>query len=331
MKYAVVGLGAIGSIVGGFLSKHNEDVTLIGKTNQIDVIHKKGLKIVTSKSEIMINGLKISDDYSSIKDADVVFICVKSQDTKKLLEEMKDFIDTTTVIVSLQNGVKNKEIINGVVDNKVLSTVVLFNSLYTKTGEVKLSIKGGILLEHDQLYSKKIAETLTNVGIKTTVVKKIDSFQWSKLILNLQIAVTALTNQTVKESISTKESRQIIVETMKEGIDIVAKAGIEIETLPELDPKKIIKRLSSLNSFILKIGSSLLGVSDTARNSMWQSLERGKNTEIDYINGEIVLLATKNNTKSPINSKLVFLIKKLEKQKSKKFIEPQELKDMLDL
>ena len=50
-----------------------------------------------------------------------------------------------------------------------------------------------------------------------------------------------------------------------------------------------------------------------ARTSMWQSLFRDKPTEIDYINGEIVNIAKKNNLKAPINIKLVELIKEAEK------------------
>ena len=45
MKYAVFGLGAVGSIIGGLLTKSGEKVILIDKKNQVEKINKKSLKI----------------------------------------------------------------------------------------------------------------------------------------------------------------------------------------------------------------------------------------------------------------------------------------------
>jgi 2-dehydropantoate 2-reductase len=329
MKYAVIGLGAVGSIIGGLLSKNNENVILIGKKKQIEQIKKDGLKISTNQSETIIENLNISSDFASVEKVDIIFVCVKSQDTKKLFLELKDFLKEKTVIISLQNGVRNAEIINRIVKNKVLSSVVLFNALYKKPGKVNLTIKGGILLENNEKYSKKIDDLFKDTSIKITLVKNIKDYQWSKLILNLQIAVTALTGQTIKESIINRDSRKILAETMSEGVKIVEKSDIKLEKLPGLDPKKMIKRLNRLNSLFLRIGSKFLGLSENARNSMWQSLARNKKTEIDFINSEIVKLAEKNNLKAPINKKLVKYVKQAEKKDSVGNIKPEKLRKML--
>ncbi len=330
MKYAVIGLGAVGSIIAGLLSKNNENVILIGKKTQIEQIKKNGLKISTNQSETIIENLNLSSKFASVEKVDILFVCVKSQDTKKLFLELKEFLKEETVIVSLQNGVRNAEIINKIVKNKVLSSVVLFNAVYKKPGNVDLSIRGGILLEDDKKYSKIIDELFKNTDVKITLVENIKSYQWSKLILNLQIAVTALTGQTIKESIINKDSRKILAETMSEGVKIVDKSGVKLEKLPGLDPKKMIKRLNMLNSIFLRIGSKFLGVSKNARNSMWQSLARNKKTEIDFINGEIVKLAERNNLEAPINEKLVKYVKQAEKKDSVGNIKPKKLRKILD-
>ncbi|OGS39849.1 MAG: hypothetical protein A3K77_04995 [Euryarchaeota archaeon RBG_13_31_8] len=71
-------------------------------------------------------------------------------------------------------------------------------------------------------------------------------------------------------------------------------------------------------------------LNETARSSMWQSLQRGRPTEIDFINGEIVELAKKHNLEAPINEKLIKLIKKAEKNKTISY-EPSKLKEILDI
>jgi 2-dehydropantoate 2-reductase len=117
---------------------------------------------------------------------------------------------------------------------------------------------------------------------------------------------------------------------MSEGLCVIEKAKIAYKSLPDIDPKITIKRLKILNPLLLKIGARILKLNETARSSMWQSLERGRPTEIDYINGEIVELAKKHNIEAPINEKLVKLVKEAEKNKTKSY-EPGRLKEILNI
>jgi 2-dehydropantoate 2-reductase len=333
MKYAVIGLGAVGSIVGGLLTKSGENVVLIGKKNQVDVINKNGIKLNGINGSFIVSNANASSDLLSLKDIDLIIICVKSQDTQNLAYSLKDNIKKSAIILTLQNGVRNSDIFNKITGNKVISGVVLFNALYSTPGEATLTIKGGLLIEDYSLYHEAIQgliNSFKNEGLNSKSSKNIKGFQWSKLIVNLQNAITALTGQTIKESIIDPYSRSILIATMKEGMYILEKSGISIKTLPDMDPKKIINRLSRYNTIILKIGSKLLRLKN-ARTSMWQSLSRGKNTEIDFINGEIVNLANENNFAAPINTKLVRLIKVVEASHSKRFYKPSELMDILNI
>jgi 2-dehydropantoate 2-reductase len=333
MSYAVIGIGAVGSIIGGLLAKSGENVILIGKKDQVEEISKKGLKINGINNQILVENAKVSTDLSLISEFDVIIICVKSQDTKHLAEDLKKFIKKSTLIISLQNGVRNSKILKEITGNQVFSGIVLFNALYIKLGEVSLTIKGGLILETNSLFEEKIksfTEVLNKFGIETKEEPDIEGYLWSKLIVNLQNAVTALTNQSIKESIINKDSRAILIATMNEGLYVIQKSNITYKSLPDIDPKVTIKRLKILNSFLLKIGIRILKLNEAARSSMWQSLQRGKQTEIDYINGEIVELAKKHNLEAPINEKLVKLIKEAEKNKTKSY-EPSKLKEILDI
>ena len=44
MKIAVIGAGAIGGLVAAYLKKAGEDVILIGRGDQVDVINAQGLR-----------------------------------------------------------------------------------------------------------------------------------------------------------------------------------------------------------------------------------------------------------------------------------------------
>jgi 2-dehydropantoate 2-reductase len=332
MKYAVIGLGAVGSIVGGLLARSGEDVLLIGKKTQVQAINKNGLRIDGfEKKPILLKNVKTSSDFSLLEDVDVIFICVKSQDTEELAIKIREHLKESAVLISLQNGVRNKETIENITKTKTLSGIVLFNAFYSKPGYVTFSLKGAVLIEDDDSVNPDVFISLKKSGLKIDTAKNFRGFLYSKLIVNLQIAVTALTDQTIRESIIDNITRKILVATMSEGIEIVENSGIVLEKLPEIDPKKMVKTLSRFGSITLRIGSRLTGLNDTARNSMWQSLARGKPTEIDYINGEIVKLAKNNGLAAPINSKLVELVKEAEKKHLTKSFEPAELKEILKL
>jgi 2-dehydropantoate 2-reductase len=333
MKYAVIGLGAVGSIVGSILIKSEKDVILIGKQEQIDVIKQNGIKINGINKQINIENPNASSDYSSLKDVDFIIVCVKSYDTKKLAENIKPYLKKSAKILSLQNGIKNSSILKEITGNKTISGIVIFNAFYNKPGDITLNIKGGLLIEDEKTSSKAIEDLINSfnmIGLSSISIENIQGYQWSKLIVNLQNSVTTLTGQTIKESLVDSNTRSILISTMNEGINVLEKSGISIDTLPGMDPKKIISRLTYFNTTILKIGSKILRLND-ARTSMWQSISRGKETEIDYINGEIVDLAKKNKIHAPINKKLVELIKEAEKKKLTKSYEPSELKRILRL
>lgn len=334
MKYAVIGLGAVGSIVGGLLAKSGENVVLIGKKNQVEIIKQKGIKIDGIAGSIHVKNVSASIDLSLLEDADVILICIKSQDTKNLAYDLKKHIKKSALIISFQNGVKNQKSLEDITGNKVISSIILFNALYSKPGEVTLAIKGKMLVEADNScwdIEKTLFNSLRKEGLDSEIVDDIEGYLWSKLIVNLQIAVTALTGQTIKESTVDKDCRAILVATMKEGIDIVEQSGITLKTLPSIDPRSLIRRMSLFNSTLLKIGSRLMKIKENAINSMWQSLSRDKPTEIDYINGEIVDLAKKNKLQAPINTKLVELIKDAERKHATKSFESYELKELLGI
>jgi 2-dehydropantoate 2-reductase len=324
MRYAVVGLGAVGSLLGGLLAKTGDNITLIGKKNQVDVIKKNG---ITIDGVHIIENLHVADKFSSLTDVDVVFVCVKSYDTIELALKIKKYLKKSALIVSMQNGVGNARQLEGITGVKTLSSVVLFNAIYKRAGNVTLTMKGGLLLENN----KEIHKVLKKAGFKVEIIYDIYTALWSKLVLNLQIAVTALTGQSIKESIKDRVSRKIIISTMNEGLWIVKRSEIRLKALPKVDPRKMIWILKTGGFLSNMLSSHIIGLKENARNSMWQSLSRCKPTEIDYINGEIVNLAKQNNLKAPINTKLVELIKEAERKHLTKSFEPNELKKILKI
>jgi len=116
MRILVFGAGSIGSFFGGLLSR-KYDVTLFGRKKHMDEIKKNGLKITGKTNRVFYpkTGTKRGGKY------DLIILTVKAYDTKKSMNTLKSIIDSNTVILSLQNGLGNEEIIVNSLKNKGFS------------------------------------------------------------------------------------------------------------------------------------------------------------------------------------------------------------------
>ena len=118
MRFAVVGAGAVGCYFGGMLARAGQPVTLIGRPLHVDAVRKSGLRLETQTFDESV-ALEASTEPSAVAGADVVLFCVKSTDSKSTAQQIAPFLKPDSVLLSLQNGVENAEIIRSVLPQQV--------------------------------------------------------------------------------------------------------------------------------------------------------------------------------------------------------------------
>ena len=137
--------------------------------------------------------------------------------------------------------------------------------------------------------------------------------QWTKLLLNLNNAVSALSGAPTRDMILSRPYRRVIATLINEGLDVLHEAGIRPANFHGV-PLRVM-------SFILKLPTPIvrtviraqLRVDPEARTSMWTDLERGRPTEVDFLNGEIVRLADQLGIAAPINQRIAELVHEAER------------------
>src|SRR3989337_2024764 len=102
MKIAVMGAGAIGSVLGGYLCEAGEDVLLIGRKVNVDAINKNGLQIEGVRGE---KNIKIKTDTILSEKPEMLFLSVKTQDIPEACKAIA-LMTKDSIIVTMQNGVK---------------------------------------------------------------------------------------------------------------------------------------------------------------------------------------------------------------------------------
>jgi 2-dehydropantoate 2-reductase len=317
MKIAVIGAGAIGSVIGGLLSKAGEDVTLVGRKPHVDAIKQNGL-ILDGESGKMVIRVKAAENLDF--KPDLALLTVKSQNVESSVKKVQPFL-SGTLVVTMQNGVQSDDLVAGVLGKEnIISSVVTFNCEFLEPGKAlysKLFSKTALLIgepfgaEGNRLQS---ISALFNKALPTDISEDIRGAHWTKLLWNLITAVPAVTGLSYQEGNHYPQIRELNINLTKEGLEVIKLAGIKTALVPGMPLSLIetmaIMPLSESSSMMKNIIES--GSERRTLGSMLQSIKRDKTTEVDYINGEIVNLGKKAGILTPVNSLMVELVHEVE-------------------
>jgi 2-dehydropantoate 2-reductase len=190
-KIAVIGAGSVGCFFGGMLARSGVDVTLIARDRHVEAINKNGLYMDCLSFQEHIS-VKVSASKECLSEADLVLICVKSLDTDQAIEDIRPYLNSRAVILSLQNGVDNVQRIKQKVSNYVYPAVVYVAAAMAADGHVKHFGRGELVIgdldgsEIDASYVvlEEIAHLFSAADIPCAISKKIKKEMWLKFLVN---------------------------------------------------------------------------------------------------------------------------------------------------
>ncbi|MCK5459186.1 MAG: 2-dehydropantoate 2-reductase, partial [Thermoplasmatales archaeon] len=225
---------------------------------------------------------------------------VKSYDTKSAINQAKKIIRGDTVVLSLQNGLDNINVIEQVVDQRqIIAGVTTHGAFFSKPGYIKHTGVGKTVLgELNGKSSERIinVENLFNqAGIETYVSNNIIKDIWIKAIINSCInPITAFFGCKNGYLLENPVLEKIVEKICEESTNVADVYGINLSYPDMMQKTKEVIR-------------------DTSENysSMLQSVKRGKETEIDSINGTLIDIGRSYDVDVSLNAILVSLIKTL--------------------
>ena len=332
MKIAVIGAGAIGSVIGGLLSKAGEDVTLICRKPHVDAINQNGL-ILDGESGKMVIRVKAAENLDF--KPDLALLTVKSQDIESSVKKVQPFL-SGTLVVTMQNGVQSDDLVAGVLGKEnIISSVVTFNGEFLEPGKALYSslLSKTVLLIGEPFGAKgnrlQSLSALFNKALPTDISEDIRGAHWTKLLWNLITAVPAVTGLSYQEGNHYPQIRELNINLMKEGLEVIKLAGIKTAPVPSF-PLSLIETMAKMP--LPECSSMMKNIIESAGErhtlgSILQSIKRGKSTEVDYMNGEIVNLGKKTGIPTPTNSLMVELVHQVET--TGKFLTVDELAQRL--
>jgi len=299
-----MGSGSMGSLFGGFLAESEVDVTLIDRKPIVDAIKRYGLQITGISGDHHIR-VKTTHKPSEVGVVDLVLIIVKAYDTEQAVIDADPLIGKNTWVMFLQNGLGNEEIAARIIGKeRVIRGVTTNGAILEKPGKIIHTGAGETIIgrcyEVNTPEVDNIARMFSESGLPTSVTENISGVVWGKALVNAGInPLGALTGLKNGELLEIPEIVVSMKELVLEGMKVAEKLGINLLFDP-VEKTFEVARETAQN-----------------KNSMLQDIERGKRTEIDFINGAISRYGKKHSVPTPMNELITALVKGLEKRMTK--------------
>ncbi|MCW3988653.1 MAG: ketopantoate reductase family protein [Candidatus Bathyarchaeota archaeon] len=290
-KVIVMGAGAIGSYYGSMLSRKT-DVLLISRRGHMDAVNSRGLE-VTGAVEGTFD-LDASTELGSIPGGSLIILTTKAYDIEEAVNEFRALLKPDTVILVLQNGLGNEDLVQSIVGPEVdvvrglASTGVEFLS----PGRIEVKLVRETVLPKTAV-GEKIGRLFDLCGLGVQLSERMDVEVWRKLTMNCVINPLTALFRVPNTEIAVEGLREVRKGIVDECIRIAQKEGVILE--------------GDLEGEISRAAASYSNIS-----SMCQDIMKGRRTEIGFLNGKVSELGRRHGVATPVNDVLTSLIRFME-------------------
>lgn len=315
LRIVVFGAGSVGCYVGGRLLSGGADVVMVGRPRLRHTFNEYPLVLTDYRDfefETRLTPQQFTEDPSVVAQADLVLVTVKSAATVDAAKTLAGHLKPGTPVISLQNGISNAVELRAHLPNaRVCAGMIPFNVVQKSPGHFHHGTEGHLMAADDNSLAPFIP-VFERCGLPLELRDDMTSVMWSKLLLNLNNPINALSNVPLLEQLSDRHYRRCLAMAQRETLSLMDLADIETVQLTAI-PMRLVPVVMSLPNWLFsRLASRMLAIDPIARSSMWEDLEAGRATEVDWINGEVVSLAESLNKPAPINRRLTELVHECE-------------------
>lgn len=314
MKIAIIGAGAMGSTVGGHLSRTGAEIYFVDPFQEhVDAINEKGLIYEVNGTEYTakIKAYTSADQLGEKMDA-MIFL-VKGLYTKGAALGAKCLAYERTVILTVQNGMGNVEILSEVFGgDKIMSGLIEFGGKMVEPGHVSALISPtsrvmiGAANRKITPEMKEFAEYFVKAGFQFSLEADIAPLLWYKMTKNCSgNPVCGIVRLPLGPYHAAEEGGDIADKVADEVRSVAAAMGIQVP--PEPVKKGGQKGISPESPMYNHLPSTA------------QDMYRKKKTEIDFLNGAVVRYGEKYQVPTPYNRLITDLVKIIENNYDNQF------------
>ena len=338
MKVSILGAGAIGSLLGGLIkaADPHAHVQLLVRGAFGRALADRGHLLLEGPWGSHVAPVSVSEDPVSIVDSDVLFVTVKSHSTEDAIRAAQPYVGEATV-VSVQNGINDETLAHYVSPHQLVMGMTSVNVAVLSPGHVSLQLDGAVVLGPNATGTNRSAVAEAEAVLSPTplrVVKhpNILGVQYNKLAINSVGYASCLSQSNfISECLCDAAWRRGVgLPLLEECIRIFSVSGVPLARIPGRPGIDQLRKLFQLMEVPL-LGNVINRAARWSYDrqpivfSLYQDLLRGKHTEVDFVNGQIVRMAAAQGEDAPYNRCVVELVHKLEGQTANRFLTRAEV------
>lgn len=315
MKIAMIGSGAAGSVFGAYLKKGGAELWLVDRYKaHMDKIAAEGLTFVSPAGEELLTGFKTAATAENIGIMDVVILMVKATQTDSIMPTLTPCIGEKTVVVSLQNGLGNDEVLSKYVSaDRILYGFGTIGTELPEPGKCVSKPESGVIMrfgaaeksELSDKVGKELEACFNRGGCETRFEADIRPFVWKKAISNSGYnTLSSLLRLKVGEFLAMDEGKELIKTVWREGCD-VAKAVVGVDLWPEM-LEELPRLMDGFASYYPSMAQDVL--------------IHQRQTEISLLNGAIVRYGAQYGVPTPVNAALTDMLAVIQANYDKQYM-----------
>ncbi len=312
------GAGAIGGTIGAFLSRAGFPVLLVDTVSEhVEAMNTRGLSIkgpvetFTATVEATLPA-QLSGVYQRI------LLCVKGQDTRAAMEMLMPYLAPEGYVVSVQNGMNEQAIAELIGPERTIGSFINFGSDYLGPGEIIFGGRSDVVIgELDGQITARVQglrDLLQHFEPDALASPNIWGYLWSKLSYCSLLFSNALVDAQLDEVIAAETYQPMHAELVREIIRIAEAKEIELEAFRPFDPNGFTRHATEADAkrafdliFEQRQGTA------KKHSGMWRDIAvRKRRTELDALLVPAVKEAQKYGIPTPLNDRLIALIRDLE-------------------
>lgn len=319
MKIVILGAGAIGCYLGAALQAGGLKTTLLLRERMLQELTEAG-RLTLSDYRGLKRSLELPElttDAAVLAEADLILLSVKCLAVEAAALQIARYARPGTPVLAVQNGIGSEQALQRLCPQQTLVRgIVGFNVAPLGQGRFHCGTEGEVYCEPGLTSQQLLGlqEALSQMGVELRVSEDFTALRWAKLQLNLNNAINALSNLPLKTELEQRGYRRVLSLAMSELLAVARAQQLRLPKLTRLPPAWIPPLLKVPDALFRRLAGSMLAIDPQARSSMWEDLNQGRLTEVDFLNGAVVTAARSLGLDAPVNAALCRLIHQREGQ-----------------
>jgi len=326
-RIAVYGAGAMGTVLGAFLTQGGLDVELITRNAQhVQSLNSHGAKIICSaeNKEFSIPVRAITPQEMQ-GEYDVIFLMTKQRNNAEILTFLQPYLSAEGIVCTTQNGLPEQSVAQVLGNERTYGAATSFGATFIGEGKVALTSKieamsmevGGYKNDGSKL--QLLQEILSYVKKQTneqfvTLTGNLLGARWAKLSINAAFSgLSVVTGMTFGEVAKKRKTRKVALGVLRECMTVAKAQEVTLAKMQGHDMEKLLGGKTPIKRFIAyMVLPFAMKKHKKLVSGMLKDVENGRKCEIDFINGIVVKEGEKVGVETPLCRQIVEIVHGIE-------------------